>query len=50
MIKLRCLDKNSKHLINLMKQQLTEDLFQAYYDARRNKRNKKDVIEFEMNY
>jgi len=33
-----------------MKKQLIEDLFQAYYDARRNKRSKKDVIEFEMNY
>ena len=33
-----------------MKQKLTEDLFQAYYDARKNKRNKKDVIRFEMNY
>ncbi len=33
-----------------MRKQLTEDLFQAYYNARINKRNKKDVIEFEMNY
>src|SRR3989339_680169 len=33
-----------------MKKQLTEDLFRAYYDARRNKRNKKDVVKFEVNY
>lgn len=34
----------------MTRQQLIKDIFRAYYDARRNKRNKKDVIEFEMNY
>lgn len=33
-----------------MKEKLTEDLFQAYYDARKNKRGKKDALEFEMDY
>ena len=28
----------------------TEDLFNAYYDARKNKRGKIDQIDFEMNY
>jgi len=30
--------------------QLKEDLFIAYYDARRNKRNNQDVLAFEMDY
>ncbi len=32
------------------KNQLLLDLFQAYYDARRNKRNKVTALTFEMNY
>jgi RNA-directed DNA polymerase len=32
------------------KQQITAELFQAYYDARENKRNRPDAIRFEMNY
>lgn len=31
-------------------QKLLEDLFQAYYDARRNKRNTSSALKFEMNY
>jgi RNA-directed DNA polymerase len=34
----------------MTKQQLTIELFQAYYDARRHKRNKPDAIRFELNY
>jgi hypothetical protein len=30
--------------------QLLYDLFQAYYDARKHKRNAVNVIKFEMNY
>lgn len=33
-----------------MKEDIIKDLFQAYYDARKNKRNKIDAIEFEMDY
>jgi RNA-directed DNA polymerase len=32
------------------KQQITAELFQAYYDARENKRGRPDAIRFEMNY
>jgi len=35
---------------NQNKQQLLYDLFQAYYDARRNKRNTKSALQFEQNY
>jgi len=29
---------------------LLEDIFEAYFKARKNKRNKKDQIEFEQNF
>jgi hypothetical protein len=32
------------------KDKLLLDLFQSYYDARRNKRNKATAVTFEMNY
>ena len=31
-------------------EQLLEDLFRAYYDARKNKRNKKSQLEFEYQF
>ncbi|MEA3398227.1 MAG: RNA-directed DNA polymerase [Patescibacteria group bacterium] len=33
-----------------MNDKILKDLFQAYYDTRRNKRNKPDAIRFEMDY
>ena len=33
-----------------MANQLLIDLFQAYYDARANKRNSTNALEFEINY
>lgn len=35
---------------NNQNKQLLYDLFQAYYDARRNKRNTKSALQFEQNY
>lgn len=34
----------------IYKEKLLIDLFQAYYDARKHKRNKATSVEFEMNY
>ncbi len=39
-----------KHIQITHKHSLIEDIFQAYYDARKNKRNSKSSLAFEINY
>ena len=44
------LETNKSKKSKVDEKQLLYDLFQAYYDARRNKRNSKTVLQFEQNY
>ena len=43
-------DTDSKSYVNPSTNQMRYDLFQAYYDARRNKRNTISQLAFETNY
>jgi hypothetical protein len=39
-----------KYTNKMEKNKILIDLFQAYYDARKNKRNTRNALKFEMNY
>jgi len=48
-LSVRCVKDYFKLKIMINKETLLQDLFLAYYDARKNKRNKQTQLEFEVN-
>jgi RNA-directed DNA polymerase len=41
---------NKINILEIQNKQLLYDLFEAYYDCRKNKRNTVNAISFELNY